>query len=262
VRDGDLVFVADSHLEGGDEAEVRRFLRFLEARRRDTAVLYLVGDIFKIWLGSEKFTMDHQRPVVDALASLRRDGVRLVMVEGNREFFLGRFEGSAFDRVESRVASEVFAGLRFHVSHGDLLNTRDWPYRIFRRVTKSRPVWWLFNLLPGGAGVRFAERLEARLKTANLRHKRSFPAEQALAYGRRFVEEGYDVGVIGHLHVERVMEVGPESGPRRRLYVLPGWIETHRFLRFAPDGSVSYETFADAPEAGVRATERRPGPTT
>jgi UDP-2,3-diacylglucosamine hydrolase len=245
MRGGDLVFVADSHLEGGDDEEISRFLRFLEARRQDTAVLYLVGDIFKIWLGSEKFTMRHQRSVVSVLRSLRDDGVRLVMVEGNREFFLGRFEGTAFDRVESRVATEVFAGLRFHVSHGDLVNTRDWPYRVFRRVTKSRPIWWLFNLMPGGAGVRFADRLEARLKSANLRHKRHFPTEQALAYGRRFVEQGYDVGVIGHLHTERTMEVGSSGGPSRTLYILPGWIETHRFLRFAPDGGGCYETFVD-----------------
>ena len=195
----DLVFVADSHLEGGDDAEIARFVRFLEARRRDTAVLYLVGDIFKIWLGSDKFTMNHQRRVVTMLESLRQAGVRLVMVEGNREFFLGRFEGTAFDRVESQVATEVFAGLRFHVSHGDLLNTRDWPYRVFRLVTKSRPVWWMFNLLPGGAGVRIANRLESRLKSVNLRHKRHFPTDFPNPLTKRTFEgaDGQDFYSLG-----------------------------------------------------------------
>jgi UDP-2,3-diacylglucosamine hydrolase len=244
---GDLVFVSDSHLEAEDAA-LAAFLRFLEARARDTATLYLVGDIFNIWLGAEAFTMDHQRPVIAALEALRGEGVRTVMVEGNREFFLERlYEGRCFDRVEPLASEESFGGRRIHVSHGDLLNTDDRPYRVWRRLSKSRPVWWAFRSLPSPVAVGLANRLESRMRGMNLRHKRSFPEEHLREHGRRLAEEGFDAAVLGHLHVETTLPVRAASGRACTVYVMPGWVETHRFLRVRPGGNPAFET---SPEAG------------
>lgn len=240
---GDLVFVSDSHLEARD-APLEVFLRFLEARARDTATLYLVGDIFNIWLGAEAFTMDHQRPVIAALEAVRAEGVRTVMVEGNREFFLERlYQGRCFDRVEPLAAEERFGGRRIHISHGDLLNPSDRPYRIWRRFSKSRPVWWVFRSLPSAVAVGLANRLESRMRGMNLRHKRSFPEQHLREHGRRLAEAGFDTAVLGHLHVETAMPVRSESGRTCTVHVMPGWLETRRFLRVRPDGTAAFEDF-------------------
>lgn len=243
MREGDLIFVADAHLEAGD-LDLGVFLRFLKTRRRDTSRFYLVGDVFNLWLGAEKFIMDHQRPVIEALEALRRDGVQVFMVEGNREFFLAdTLEHRAFDRVETIAAEDSYGGIRFHVSHGDLLNPEDRPYRLWRRISKSRPVWRFFRLFPRALAMAVARRLDARLRRTNLRHKWTFPHEAVRAHARRLAEAGFQAAVLGHFHEERTFQVSGGEGERIDVYVLPAWRGTRRFLRFRPDGVGSFESF-------------------
>ena len=55
---GDLVAIADSHMVRHD-AELGRFIAGLDSLAGSTAILYLLGDVFNIWLGSRRFEMEH-----------------------------------------------------------------------------------------------------------------------------------------------------------------------------------------------------------
>jgi UDP-2,3-diacylglucosamine hydrolase len=238
----DLVVVADTHLIRHDD-ELTRFIAFLDSLAGRTELLYHLGDVFNIWLGSRRFEMEHMRPVLDALRRLAASGTKIRIVEGNRDFHVeDGYAGDPFEAVVPDAEERAFAGRRLHVAHGDLVNEADRRYRGWRRFSKSAALWGMFRLLPPAAGVGIGNYLESRLRGTNVAYKSYFPQETFEAYGRRLVASGVDRVLLGHIHVEKVLEI--EAGGRRgRLIVLPDWRSSHRYLRFGPDGSEGFVDF-------------------
>ena len=235
----DMVVIADSHMVRKDE-ELDRFVALIDSLKGTAARLYLLGDIFNIWLGHRRFEMDHMGPVLDALRRLARSGTVIRYVEGNRDYHIaGGYLGDPFEAVIPDGESIEFAGRRFWITHGDLVNEADRQYRLWRRLSKGRALWAAVTALPASAGTALANALELRLRGTNVRHKSYFPMEACERYGRRLVSEGYDRVLLGHIHIEKVVEIG-EEGRRGRLIVLPDWRSSHRYLRYGADGSEGF----------------------
>lgn len=238
----DLVVVSDVHI-GRDDAELPAFLDFLASLPPTTAILVLLGDIFSLWLGERRYTEAHHGAVLDACRDLRRRGVRVVFIEGNREFSSRGWEGDAFDAVGDAIGATPWAGRHWYLAHGDLVNREDLKSVVFRAVVRSWPVRLFARLIPRRLGFRLAERLERTLRHRNLRHKTSIPPERFERYAQWFAERGYDGGVIGHVHVEMTLELLGADGVSRTLFVLPDWRSTHRSLRIPRDGRPRFETW-------------------
>jgi len=239
----DLVVVADTHLIRHDD-ELARFLRFLESLVGRADALYHLGDFFNIWLGNRRFEMEHMTPVLDALRRLAASGTAVRLVEGNRDFHVeDGYAGDPFEAIVPDSEERTFAGRRLHFAHGDLVNEDDRQYRAWRRFSKSRALWAAFRCLPGPAGVGIGSFLEARLRGTNVAYKSYFPEPTFAAYGRRHVAGGVDRILLGHIHVEKMLDI--EAGGREgKLIVLPDWRSSHRYYRFGADGS---EGFVDFP---------------
>jgi UDP-2,3-diacylglucosamine hydrolase len=236
---GDLVFIGDVHLDQGDPC-LGPFLEFLERLGRTSCRVVFLGDLFNLWIGRKELELPHQTAVVDHLAELRRRGIRVRYVEGNRDFRLGPLHaGRALDEATDRVIVERFAGRRILAVHGDLANPADRRYRRWRRLSRSRLAWTLFHLLPRGRRLRLAHALERRLRASNRAFKGGFPEQAVRAYAASLLGPGDDALVLGHFHVER--ELGPregESGPR--VYVLPEWKSSRRHLRVDRSGAIGF----------------------
>lgn len=244
-------FVADLHLSGDGE-DTADLLALLDAQRGadGAAAVYIVGDLFDLWLGSPRLQLDFQEEVARAIARLRSSGVAVKFVEGNREFRIARTYGALFTAATEDWFDDEVAGLRLHVAHGDRVNVDDRLYHLWRRVSRSRAAFALFDLLPRGAGLRLATALERRLRTTNRAMKRYFPEAHCLAYARPLVAAGADLVLFGHFHVERQLAI--EAGGRRgHVLCLPDWKTSRRFLRVEPDGRWHVVPFAAAGMAPV-----------
>jgi UDP-2,3-diacylglucosamine hydrolase len=238
-----LVLVADAHLTR-DDPEVEIFIAFLADVGSRCGTLAILGDLFNIWLGDEKFQLPHHAKVFDALSDLRRGGVRLVYVEGNRDFHVRRGPTRhLFDEVAEDFLIESHGGWKIWLTHGDAVNPEDRRYRAWRQFSKSAPVWGAFRLLPGGAGVRLAEWLERRLSGTNVEHKSRFPEEHCRAYARRILDGGCHALVMGHFHEELQIPCGERGGRSAGVYVLPAWRHGHRYLVFDGEGPPRFAGF-------------------
>ena len=128
---------ADCHVgrEKGDEGP---FLEALEAARgRGATSISLLGDIFHFFIAHPKFETPAIARFLEAVDRLRAAGVPVTYVEGNRDFFLrGSYVESKFREV---CDEETFVegGRRFLLTHGDLLNEEDRPYRLWRAISKN-----------------------------------------------------------------------------------------------------------------------------
>lgn len=236
---GDLVFVGDVHLDRSD-LHLEAFLGFLAGLGRTTSRLVFLGDLFNLWIGGREMEQPYQRAVADQLEMLRRGGMVVRYVEGNRDYRIASaYVGSALDDAGLDGVSEEFGGRRFRAIHGDLANPSDRYYRCWRKLSRSSLCWTLFRLLPRGRRMQFAEYLERRLRKSNPEYKRSFPEREVRDYGAGFLREGFDTVVLGHFHVEKELTCETDGMPGRIL-VLPEWRESRRHLRVDRSGNTEF----------------------
>ena len=88
-------FVSDIHLGSGDVAEQRgverAFLDFLKKIESDAETLFLVGDIFDFWFEYKRVVPKGFVRVLGRLAELSDKGVRVVMLTGNHDMWVGDY---------------------------------------------------------------------------------------------------------------------------------------------------------------------------
>ena len=240
---GPLVFVGDVHLEEGDAA-VPEFVSFLEKISDDCSRLILLGDLFNVWIGRRELEEPHQTTVLRQLSRMRRQGVVVRYIEGNRDYRIHQcYAGDAIDDGSTRGIVEEFGGLTISVTHGDLVNPSDRQYRLWRAISRSAPLWALFSLLSQRRKLRIVRSFEARLRGTNLAFKQSFPEAEVRRYAERILSRGHDAVVLGHFHVEKDLQCAAPGGAGR-LLVLPEWKGSRRHLRVETDGEMR---FVDSP---------------
>jgi UDP-2,3-diacylglucosamine hydrolase len=236
---GDLVFIGDVHIDRDDPA-LSDFLSFLERLGSHTSCIVFLGDLFNIWIGGRGMEQPHQTAVVEVLTALRSKGVVVRYLEGNRDYRIGQsYVGTAIDDASDEGLVEQFGGHSFFVTHGDLVNVEDRQYHLWRRFSRSAPVWTVVRLLPERRRVAMAESLEKRMRRTNLAYKQEFPEAQVRAYAESRFREGHDVVVLGHFHVEKDLTADGD-GVSRRILVLPEWRESRRHLVARRDGTVEF----------------------
>jgi UDP-2,3-diacylglucosamine hydrolase len=216
-----IAIVADAHLSGpgGPAGPLVEQLAALPAQgcRR----LVLMGDLFQAWVGFESFETDDVRALVAALRDLRRQGVAVEYVEGNRDFFLaGSPYADAFDRVALETSFES-GGVRYLAVHGDGLNDRDRKYRFWRWLSKSAGVRFLVRCTPRRLAHRMVHSTEERLSRTNFKHRAELPEAAIRAYAARRLAEGYDVLLLGNFHEPRTWQV-----PGGEVRLLDAWFRS------------------------------------
>ena len=236
---GDLVFIGDVHLDR-DDPDLPPFLAFLDRLGSSCSRIVLMGDLFNLWIGRAELEQPHQRAVVAKLQALRRRGVVVRYLEGNRDYRIGHCHvGSALDEATDRGIVESFGGRRIVAIHGDMANAEDRSYRRWRWFSRSRFAWLLFNLVPRGRRLGIAESLERRLRSSNKEFKQAFPEATIRGYAASVASPDDDALVLGHFHVEK--ELAPGERPATpRILVLPCWKDRRRHLRVDPGGEIEF----------------------
>jgi UDP-2,3-diacylglucosamine hydrolase len=237
--DGDLVIIGDVHLDAGDR-EVGEFCAMLEETAGTCVAMILAGDLFNLWIGRKDIQREHIKQVADALRAVRRRGVQVHYLEGNRDYFIAReCEGDLFDTVTTAGLELQAGGHRIFAAHGDMANLNDRQYHRWRRFSRSSPIWFLFNLLPAGTRMRLAERIESRFRRTNQDYKIAFPEQEVRAYAGAMFREGVDLVVLGHFHIEKDLQAS--TAGTGRILVLPEWKGSRRCLRIGKGGEVLFQ---------------------
>jgi UDP-2,3-diacylglucosamine hydrolase len=225
---------ADCHV-GQRPGDEEPFLEALEqARRRGARAISLLGDVFHYFIAHPKFETPAVRRFLDKVELLAADDVPVTYVEGNRDFFL---RGSYVEHYFREVAlEETFqAGTRrFLLTHGDLLNERDYPYRFWRFLSKNAVSRAAVGIVPGRAANRFVWSVEKRLYRSNFKHKTRLPLETIRAFARNRFRAGIDVLLLGHFH-----KSWSENVDGGRVEILPAFVDERRWMEIDDQGATS-----------------------
>jgi UDP-2,3-diacylglucosamine hydrolase len=109
--------------------------------------LFLLGDLFEIWVGDDDLSHPYSEALCALLVRAEKAGTKVFIMRGNRDFMLGTAPiGQATWLVNTGAlflpdpcVIDAF-GTRIVLTHGDLLCTDDTDYQNYRKVVRN-PQW-------------------------------------------------------------------------------------------------------------------------
>ncbi len=161
---GDTLFISDLHLHHTRPETSAAFFRFIKQQARQAEALYILGDLFEVWLGDDQ--LDHDplsQQVCQSIATLAPAGVAVFFMHGNRDFLIGnRFADSAKVTLLQDPTTITVKNKNYLLLHGDTLCTDDVAYQQFRALTRD-PAWQQATLAKAYAErVALAQMIRAR----------------------------------------------------------------------------------------------------
>ena len=225
------LIIADAHIgqRTGDAADMTSML--LNAHDLGVMEIIYLGDGFQYLIGMSKFWTAGVVDVMSVWRQLRAKGVRIGVVEGNRDFFLDAPELAA--EVDwSGLDYEFCAGSRrFRLVHGDKVNLRDFQYRFWSWASKCWPARVWARLLPRGVAVGIVRTMEARLAVTNRRFRYHKPLSSLRRAAEDAWAEGVDALLWGHFHTRWEF-----SRDTRTAIILPAWLDTGKAVLIDENG--------------------------
>ena len=142
------LFASDLHLDPSRPEITAQFLDLLAGPARDAQSLYLLGDLFEVWLGDDQ-PGELGEQVIAALAATSAAGVSLFVMQGNRDFLLG---GHFCERAGASLMTDptvvTVNDQQVLVTHGDALCIGDAAYQRLRSLVRDPEVQRAFLALP------------------------------------------------------------------------------------------------------------------
>nr|VFJ48208.1 MAG: UDP-2,3-diacylglucosamine hydrolase [Candidatus Kentron sp. DK] len=232
-----VFFVSDVHLSEGREKAIDAFLSFLDDTIRGAKALYILGDLFDLWLGDDDTRFPHLF-VLDALKRVTARGTPVGVLHGNHDFLLGPvFEKRTGCQLLPDPCLVDVYGEKVLLSHGDLLCTDDVAYQAYRVQVRQPAQQHLFLSLPmkqrlaKAALIRGAAKEAVQGKSMDIMDVNQDAVEEMMSthQARTLVH--------GHTHRPDVHELslGGENAAR---IVLGHWYEPEggQFLTWEKDG--------------------------
>ena len=214
----EYLFISDCHLEPGRPQVSTQLIHFLRQRAADAERLYILGDLFEVWLGDDDKDAAAQ-PVVDALRWLAQR-VPVYFMAGNRDFLVGSdFAESVGIRLLQEPERLQLGEQTVVLIHGDTLCTDDHDYQRFRSLVRS-PEWQAeFLGKPLLERKRIAAQLRSDSNAAMAQKSATIMDVNAAAVAECFRSQRVDTIVHGHTHRPAVHKY---QGRQTR-YVLGDW---------------------------------------
>ena len=131
-------FISDIHLSEDSPHLTNAFKAFLDESRESCTHLFILGDLFEIWIGDDDDS-ELAAVIQSKLTDFASKGNKLFFIAGNRDFLLDKsFAASADIEILEDPCTITFNEMKIIISHGDFLCTHDSEYMDFRKQVRSQ----------------------------------------------------------------------------------------------------------------------------
>jgi UDP-2,3-diacylglucosamine hydrolase len=198
----------------------RAFIEVVEQALPAVEALYLVGDVYEIFMEYRQMIPAKVPRFIGLLCKLVDANIPVYYVVGNRDAWHKRFfaEEVGVQVIPESLSLDLY-DKRFCFKHGDVLQ-QNFKTKI-KRFIKSRLA---FNgyayALPGDTALLFAQWISKRRyeKFADVLDGNPMADERLIAYASAFLaQDSADVLVTGHSHIARLLSLS------RGYYLNPGF---------------------------------------
>jgi len=232
----DIFFISDLHLALEKKEITRLFISFLDNQARNAKAIYILGDLFDVWIGDDDNT-PLKKQIKTRIRQLTDSGTQVFLQLGNRDFLIGQ----QFCKETGVVLLEDYTvielnGIKTLLTHGDLLCSDDIAYQAFRK--KSHTDAWKQNVLTKPLFVRLIVARWYRFRSYFHKRKKS---QDIMDVNQQTVEnimkQHHCLCLIhGHTHRPAIhnFKIGEEVAQR---FVLSEWKkEGVKILRWNSEG--------------------------
>ena len=199
-------FISDIHLSEDNPHLTNAFKAFLNESKEACSHLFILGDLFEIWIGDDNDSSFNQE-IKKALIDFTSNGPETFLMHGNRDFLLGE---DFVSEVNISLLSDPYTldinGLKIILSHGDFLCTDDADYIDFRNKVRSKE--WQKDFLSKSINERNKIASSLRSHSKDATSKKSLEITDVnLETVNNFIQENKpDIFIHGHTHRPKIHE--------------------------------------------------------
>lgn len=224
----DAVFISDLHLHPQEYAIQERFNAFLEWAKHSVKNIYILGDFFHAWAGDDTVN-DWSRGIAEQLHALKKEGINVFYMHGNRDFLLGKaFAELAGWTVLSEPTIIYLDDEKIMLVHGDRYCTNDVAHQRFRLLTRNK----IFPALFLSLSLKYRERLVNQVRNRSQNSLSKSMAQMdvvAESVIRHMQEHGVTKLIHGHTHRPGITKY-TEDGEELTRFVLSDWDDSPQLL--------------------------------
>lgn len=229
------LFISDLHLEPGRPDIGEQFLAFLAGPAREADALYILGDLFEVWIGDDD-PSPYYAGMKAAIRELSDAGVPVYFMHGNRDFTIGKaFAAETGMTLLGDPHPLEIHGENVLLSHGDAMCTDDIEYQQFRATTRN-PEWQAMMMSkPIEERIAFAVQVREQSRARNESMTEEIADVNQDAVEQTIRESGADILLHGHTHRPAVHPFHVDERPVHRI-VLGDWYEQGSMVIWDEDG--------------------------
>lgn len=240
------LFISDLHLQESRPDITSTLLHFLKANEGQSDALFILGDLFEVWIGDDDVS-ELNSTIAKALAAFNRAGAWVFIGHGNRDFLIGPdyAEQCGATLIEDPYILRSESG-SVVLLHGDQLCIDDTEYMKFREQVRDPD--WQREFLAKSLDERHAFANQARQQSQSAIADKSgqiMDVDQNEVL--QLLKSTQQTTVIhGHTHRPAIHQIQLDSPiaehSEARRIVLGDWDQQGWFAELNPDG-VSLQNF-------------------
>ena len=218
-------FISDLHLDHKREDIKKAFFKFLESEAYEFKNLYILGDLFEVWIGDD-FEDDFTNQVISKLKKFSQSNKNIYIMHGNRDFLLGeKFAEKCGAKLIPDPLILDDKGKKIMLSHGDIFCTDDMEYQDFKEKVRNEK--WKIEFLSKNLRDReqIAKNLRQESAVKNAK-KQDYLMDVNKSEVEKIAQEN-EIEILIHGHVHRPKIHNEVFGQR---IVLGDWDKKYWFI--------------------------------
>ena len=238
-RSDSILLISDLHLQTARPDLTRAFHVFLECHATQASALFILGDLFNVWVGDDD-DAPLCREISRALHQLATSGTAVYLFHGNRDFLLGLDYAA---ECGAALLSEPYVlehfGRTYLLLHGDVLCTRDSDYQNFRSMVRDSRWQQQFLARPLAERRAFAEQARTQSLSMSSNKPSDIMDVTQSAVEEMLLEHRVPIMIHGHTHRPAVHKFSRENTGYERI-VIGDWDEYGWFVQLDGSGAQQY----------------------
>ena len=201
-------FISDIHLSEDSPHLTNAFKTFLNESKKSCTHLFILGDLFEIWIGDDDDSAFNQE-IKKILTDFTSDGPETFFMHGNRDFLVGEaFAKETGITILPDPFNLEINNQKVILSHGDFLCTDDKDYIDFKKQVRDKD--WQNNFLKKTINERkqIAATLRTDSKEATLKKSDEITDVNNQSVEDFINEHQPDLFIHGHTHRPNIHDVG------------------------------------------------------